>query len=55
MDKKNPYDQPPAEVNPFFARRVRHWVLNPEKDEDLTEQVKAGKYPALEILLEDDE
>ncbi len=25
------------------------------KDEDLTELVKTGKYPALEILLEDEE
>ena len=36
-----------------FAMRVREWVANPESDPELTEEIRAGKHPDLECLLDD--
>lgn len=44
---------PQAEDEQFFARRVRKWVLCPESDKVLTEEIKAGKWPEFEVLLEE--
>lgn len=55
MDKKNGSPQPamPKEKR-FFAKRVKNWVMYPENDPEFTEEIRNGKYPGLEILLEDD-
>lgn len=54
MDKKNVYQRPALpEEKKFFAKRVRNWVLHPENDPDLTEEIRNGKHPGLEILLEE--
>lgn len=37
----------------FFARWIRKWVLCPESDKALTEEVKAGKWPEIEVLMEE--
>ncbi len=53
MDKKNAYHRPSLpESDRFFAKRVRKWVVHPENDPELTEEIRNGKHPGLEILLE---
>ncbi len=42
-------NKPPKEQ--FFALRVRQWIMHPEADHELTNDIKAGKYPELECLL----
>lgn len=55
MDKKNGYTRPAMpEEKQFFARRVRNWVMHPENDPELTEEIRNGKHPGLEILLVED-
>ena len=55
MDKKNGYTRPAMpEEKKFFAKRVRNWVMYPENDPELTEEIRNGKYPGLEILLVED-
>ena len=55
MDKKNGYIRPPmSEEKKFFAKRVRDWVMHPENDPELTEEIRNGKHPGLEILLVED-
>lgn len=52
MDKKNVYTCPAMpEEKKFFAKRVRNWVMHPENDLELTEEIRNGKHPGLEILL----
>ncbi len=52
MDKENGYNRPVMpKKERFFARRVRNWVLRPEDDPELTEEIRNGKHPGLEILL----
>lgn len=54
MDKKNAYRRPVlSEPERFFAKRVRNWVMHPENDPELTEEIKSGKHPGLEILVEE--
>ena len=36
----------------FFAKRVRQWVLHPDNDPELVEEIRNGQHPGLEILLE---
>lgn len=38
--------------NRFFAQRVQKWLLHPELDEQLTQEIISGKYPALKIMLD---
>ena len=53
MDKNNAYQRPVLpEEKKFFAKRVRNWVMHPENDPELTEEIRNGKHPGLEILLE---
>ena len=53
MDKKNGYTRPPMpEEKKFFAKRVRNWVMYPENYPERTEEIRNGKHPGLEILLE---
>ncbi len=53
MDMENKYLRPPIpESKRFFAKRVREWVLHPENDNELTEEIRNGEHPDLEILLE---
>jgi hypothetical protein len=53
MAKKNTYQRPVLpEEKKFFAKRVRNWVMHPENDPELTEEIRNGKHPGLEILLE---
>ena len=40
-----------SEENPFFARRISHWIDHPENDPDLTWAVQCGKYPSLLVYL----
>ena len=39
------------EEKKFFAKRVKNWVMHPENDPELTEEIRNGKHPGLEILL----
>ena len=56
MDAKNRYIRPPIpEEKKFFAKRVKNWVMHPENDPELTEEIRNGKHPGLEILLEADD
>ena len=56
MDKKNAYQRPRlSEPDRFFAKLVRNWVMHPENDPDLTDEIKSGKHPGLEILVEEDD
>ena len=56
MDKNNAYQHPVLpEEKKFFAKRVRNWVLHPENDPELTEEIRNGKHPGLEILLAEDD
>ena len=53
MEKKNGYTHPVMpEEKKFFAKRVKSWVMRPENDPELTEEIRDGKHPGLEILLE---
>lgn len=55
MDKKYGYVRPALpEEKKFFAKRVRNWVMHPENDPELTEEIRNGKHPGLEILLVED-
>lgn len=54
MDKKNIYHRPVlSEPERFFAKRIRIWVLHPENDSELTKEIRDGKHPGLEILVEE--
>ena len=54
MDKQNAYCRPSlSEPERFFAKRVRNWVMHPENDPELTEEIKNGKHPGLEVLVEE--
>lgn len=53
-DKKNAYYQPVLpETERFFAKRVRNWVLHLENNPELTAEIRNGKHPGLEKLLEE--
>ena len=55
MKKKIGYSTPTVpEEKRFFAKRVRNWVMHPENDPELTEEIRNGKHPGLEILLVED-
>ena len=55
MEKKNGYTHPVMpEEKKFFAKRVKNWVVHPENDPELTEEIRNGKHPGLEILLVED-
>lgn len=52
MGKRNKYKRTVLpESQRFFAKRVRQWVLNPERDPELTEEIRNGQHPHLEIML----
>lgn len=54
MDMSKKYTRSPMpEAERFFAKRVRNWVMHPENDPELTEEVRNGKHPGLEILVEE--
>ncbi len=54
MEKSHVYTRPAMpEEKKFFAKRVRNWVEHPENDLELTEEIRNGKHPGLEILLAD--
>lgn len=40
------------EADRFLAQRIRNWLLHPETDEQLTQDILVGKYPALKFLIE---
>ncbi len=53
MEKNNRYTRPAMpEEKKFFAKRLRNWVMHPETDSELTDEIRNGKHPGLEILLE---
>ena len=44
MDKKNGYIRlPMPEEKKFFAKRVRNWVMHPENNPELMEEIRNGK------------
>lgn len=56
MDMSKKYTRSPMpEEKKFFAKRVKNWVMHPENDPELTEEIRNGKHPGLEILLEADD
>jgi len=46
---------PPAlpKKDRFMARRIQNWFLNPDADPELTAAIQSGKYPTLEIFLDE--
>lgn len=44
IDKKNGYTRPAMpEEKKFFAKRGRNWVLHPENNPELMEEIRNGK------------
>jgi hypothetical protein len=37
----------------FMANRIKRWILKPDSDPELTSDVKAEKYPELELFLDE--